>query len=268
MAAFPLDKSLQASILVDDLVIVVLQYFQQVYSTNRNVAYPMQKLNILSALTGDNDAGFENSTFNQNFDFTLIELNQKRLIAKSPSSTDTYVLTGAGIAYDTAKPILELTGVDEFLASVERNAGVLDAVARDYLRESFLAAKSNLWKSSVFMLGAAAERLIYVLAEHVNAILTPGPETNKFNSDALAKTQKDWVVRQIPQLKKQFAGSVTCFRELEDTLNTLFAIYRRQRNEVGHPNPTVFVPQPAREKALLMSFELSAKAVNDVLNIT
>ena len=152
--------------------------------------------------------------------------------------------------------------------TVERNAGTLDEVARDYVRESFLAAKSNLWKSSVSMLGASAERLIYVLADHINTILTPGTETGRFEGAAPAKSQKDWVVRQIPQLKRQFNGSASSFRELEVALNSLFEVYRHQRNEVGHPNRTVFVPQPLREKAVLMSFELSAKAINDVLNIT
>ncbi len=267
MITFPLDKSMQATISVDDLSIVVLQYFQQAYRMNRNVPSPMQKLNILSGITGDNQAGFENSSFDQNFGYALSELLQHRLIAKSPWSDDSYVLTDAGIVFDDAKPLFELTGVDEFISICEMNAGTMDEVARDYLRESFLAAKAKLWKSSVFMLGASAERFIYVLAEHIDAILTPGTATGRFDSDALAKTQKDWVVRQIPQLKKQFAGSVGSFRELEDTLNTLFAIYRRQRNEVGHPNPKIFAPQPEREKALLMSFELSAKAVNDVLLI-
>ncbi len=224
MTKLPLDDPTQASISAEDLATVILRYFQDCCRTNLNVAYSMQKLNILTALLGDVESCFVNSEFNQSFGFALDDLQRARYIVNNGISHDAYILTAAGIECDTTKPILELTSADEFLSQIESYAGHLDMVARDYLNESFLAAKSKLWKSSVFMLGAAAERLIYVLAEHISTILVAGAENGTFNGNAQLKTQKDWVVKQIPQLKKQFPNSSRPIHELKDKLDAMFTI--------------------------------------------
>jgi len=86
-------------------------------------------------------------------------------------SPDFQIPASKGLKVDTDAPVFGITTGPEFIRRIESTTGHIDDVAKMYLTESFSAAEASLWLSSIFMLGAAAERLIYVLSEHIDQLL-------------------------------------------------------------------------------------------------
>ncbi len=147
------------------------------------------------------------------------------------------------------------------------NAGALDDVAKTYFMESYAAADYGLWLSSIFMLGAASERLIYVLADHIDYLLADPAASAALSTINSVRQRKEWIVSHLSTLRRKYPAHRDAFSDVEDKFDSLYNTYRYQRNEAGHPRATPFEPDIQQAKAMLFSFGLYAQAVNVILAI-
>ena len=175
--------------------------------------------------------------------------------------------TDKGMKQDISAPVIGITSAENFIQRLESECGSIDAVAKSYFSESFRAAEARLWLSSTFMLGAASERLIYVLSEHVDSILGDPNASTALAGITTVRQRKEWIVDQLPALKRKFPAKRDAFKDVEDKFDTLYSTYRYLRNEIGHPRDTVYQPVPEQTKALLVSFKVYLAAVNHILSI-
>jgi hypothetical protein len=182
-------------------------------------------------------------------------------------SSDFQIPTSKGLTVDTSAPVLGITTGEDFVRGIEAKVGTLDDVARTYLTESYRAAEENLWLSSIFMLGAASERLIYVLADHVDRLLADPAASTTLSGISKVRQRKEWIISQLPTLRKKFPAHREAFIDVEDKFDSLYNTYRYQRNEAGHPRDTPFNPDSTQAKVMLLSFGLYCQAVYAILAI-
>lgn len=235
--------------------------------------YPYQLSSILEFELFTREEAFSGiePSFRQKFNESVQILSNNSLItfdASQSNERDFQIPTTRGLAQDTSAPVIGITSAETFLQRIEAESGSLDAVAKDYLRESYQAADENLWLSSTFMLGAASERLIYVLADHVETILADPNASAELQGITKVRQRKEWIVKQFPAMKRRFPGHKEALIDVEDKFDTLYNTYRYLRNDAGHPRDTVYRPDPNQTKVVLLSFGLYAKAVNSILSIS
>jgi hypothetical protein len=211
----------------------------------------------------------EREAFEFKFEQARTRLVTRGLICRDTSqNSDGFMKpTKEGMEAQASGPILGIASADEYIVSLERDCGQLDRVVEAYLRESYRAAVNDLWLAATFMAGAAAERLLFLLAEHVALLLKDPAESNKVRKVWNASELKGWVVKNIPTLRKARPQSVTALRDLDDALATLYTLHRYQRNDVGHPKDRVPAVDSAQTKAMIMGFGTYAKRASHVLEI-
>jgi len=194
-------------------------------------------------------------------------LIQKNLAYPDPTqNSDEFVrLTDNGKKADLSAPILGLTDTNGFIASVKGSGLDLDAVVEGYLRESFRAAEADLWLSATFMLGAASERLLFIVADHVDALIKNPAESAKLAKLWKAREVKEWIVGHLSNLKATYPAHKSAFIDVEDIFDTLFALYRYQRNEAGHPRETMPSFDPNVIRGMLLGFGTFQSRVNAIL---
>lgn len=279
MSGYQLTKQQMESISVEDLAMLVLRILQRNYhdqeARKRRVSYyPYQISSILAfELTDDKEpAPKGNDTkFQQKFAEAVQVLQHRGFIIQDPTQSNTSDFqcpTSKGLQVDTTAPVLGITSAEEFIRKVEASAGSLDDVARAYLTESYMAAEHELWLSSIFMLGAASERLIYVLADHIDHLLADPAASRDLSGINSVRQRKEWIVSYLPALRRRFPTDREAFSDVEDKFDSLYNTYRYQRNEAGHPRDTLFRPDIQQTKAMLFSFGLYAKAVGIILAIS
>lgn len=278
MNEYCLNSQERAQITADKLAMRILSVLQRNHrrmtdgSGWRPLYGPYQTLGILEfELYGDRELGnngVENS-FRQKFNEALQILKNAGFIMTVAGQSDQHQMpTEKGMAQDTSTPIIGITSAEDFIQRLQSECGSIDEVARDYFRESFRAAEAKLWLSSTFMLGAASERLIYVLSEHVDHILADAAASARLAGITKVRQRKEWIVDQLPALKRRFPGHKDAFIDIEDRFDTLYTSYRYLRNDAGHPRDTVYQPDPAKTNALLLSFGVYVKSVNRILAIS
>ena len=91
---------------------------------------------------------------------------------------------GAAVAQIMADPVAARAalqyGSTQGLASLrEKAGGDLDPVVEQYLGESYRAAGDDLWVSATFMLGAASEKALYLMAYKVADLIKDPKETKR-----------------------------------------------------------------------------------------
>ena len=119
---------------------------------------------------------------------------------------------------------------EEVVRAVEQRVENLDPVVRQYYLESLRAYQEGLYISSVICLGAASERAIHWLAETIESY------SEKYQKQIEEK-------RNISDLTKYLSGSAANIfrddkkfaRELKELLDELGKLYRKNRNDAGHP---------------------------------
>ena len=278
MNGYQLTKQQMEDISVDDLAMLILRILQRNYrdqeASKRSVSYYPYQINSILAfeLISPEKLSFrrDDSLFRQKFAEAVHALQHSGYIMQDPTQThseDFQRPTTKGLQVDTTAPVLGITSTSEFLRRIETEAGALDNVAKSYLMESYAAAEHNLWLSSIFMLGAASERLIYVLAEHVDHLLADPAASAALSSINSVRQRKEWIVSHLSALQKKFPVHREVFTDVEDKFDSLYNTYRYQRNAAGHPKDTPLKPDIQQTKALLFSFGLYAKAVNTILAI-
>jgi hypothetical protein len=117
------------------------------------------------------------------------------------------------------------------------------------------------------MLGAAAERLIYVLSEHIDQLLANPTASTALGNISKVRQRKEWIISQLPALQKKFPGHREAFMDVEDKFDSLYNTYRYQRNNAGHPRDTLFSLDSVQVKTMLLSFGLYCQAVYAILAI-
>ena len=141
-------------------------------------------------------------------------------------------LTSAGIKSKIDDAVFLLVDKPEkTVGALEERVGNLDPVVRQYYVESLRAHQEELYISSVICLGAASERAIHWLAESI-ASSSPryqGKLDKKRNISDLIKYLADSVIPNI------FGNDKTFARELKELLDELGNLYRKNRNDAGHP---------------------------------
>jgi hypothetical protein len=277
MVEYGLSRQQRESIPVDHLAMLILRVLQRNHRETENGntcvgyhPYDMTSIRELEIVGGETSLSRGDlSSFELKFAEAVNLLKLRGLIMLDPTqdSNDCQRPTSAGLRVDTTAPVLGITTSDEFVRRVEHTAGRLDDVARAHLAESFAAAESGLWMSSVFMLGAAAERLIYVLAEHADHLLADPTASGALSKIHTVRQRKEWIVAQLPALRKKLPAHRDAFTDVEDKFDSLYNAYRYQRNEAGHPAEVVFEPNITQCKAVLFSFSVYAQAVNAILAI-
>lgn len=129
----------------------------------------------------------------------------------------------------------------------------LDSLTMESFTEAMSCFRNREHKPSAVMLGVAAENAIKLLAEAIDTYIPsiPGAKPDLDLQSEKVLTVKTAVVkfirgnrlsRQLPQLlaSKGYSCSqdeLDLFKDVEETFDTLFAHYRRSRNESGHPVP-------------------------------
>ena len=119
---------------------------------------------------------------------------------------------------------------EEIVDALEQKVGDLDEVIRQYYLESLRANQAQLYISSVICLGVASERSIHWLAESIGSYAAKYQEKIKTKRNISELT--DYLSGVIPNIfddDKRFA------KELKELLDELGQLYRKNRNDTGHP---------------------------------
>jgi len=183
-------------------------------------------------------------------------------IFHSPSR-EHVLLTELGKSQDTTQCIPGISRGDEFVQYVEAATGPLDAVVKQYLAESWDSVCNRQWLSSAFMLGAASERLLEMLAENVETklgVVRPG------KAQRFVKELNNWLISRVPDLKARYPGNLV-FHDLDSVLNSIFQNYRLTRNAVGHPRSTAVIVDVELQTHGLLAFKPYARIIYEVLKL-
>lgn len=279
MSEYRLNRQQRNEISPEDLAMRILNLLQRNYRIREQGTgpyisyYPYQLSSLLNfeLMTHEETSlsGIEQS-FRQKFAEAVQILSNSGFIVQDPSqqhSADFQRPTSKGLTVDTSGPVFGITTGQEFIQRIESRTGQIDDVAKMYLTESFRAAEANLWLSSVFMLGAAAERLIYVLSEYIDQLLANPATSATLGNMSKVRQRKEWIISQLPALQRRFPGHREAFMDVEDKFDSLYNTYRYQRNNAGHPRDTLFSPDSVQVKTMLLSFGLYCQAVYAILAI-
>jgi len=138
-------------------------------------------------------------------------------------------------------------------------------VIKQYIVEAVVTYNRQAWFASAVMVGAASEKLIYMLADSL-LIITGGSDRR-----ALEKTIKE---RNLPNLFEQITKVLTghirsshlpyeIHEGSEHHLMSLFQAIRVQRNDAVHPTVGQVIPTTVR--LTLSAFPSACRKVYDII---
>jgi hypothetical protein len=164
----------------------------------------------------------------------------------------------------SAGPALEDS--DGFLAALNGLIPTLDTVVKQYIAEAVVTYSRQAWFAAAVMVGAASEKLVYMLADSLLVI------TGGSNHRSLEKTIKE---RNLPNLFEHLSKVLTGHIESGDLpydihegsephLMSLFEAIRVQRNDAVHP--TVGEVTPATVRLTLSAFPAACRKVYDLID--
>jgi len=99
----------------------------------------------------------------------------------------------------------------------------------------------------------------------VGALLEDAKQSDRLNELWRARDVKEWIVANVPSLRKKREDLKPLLADIQDKIETLFTLYRYQRNEVGHPREEELVAEPSKIKAMLESFGLYLAACTAIV---
>ena len=133
-------------------------------------------------------------------------------------------------SYLDGEVLLLVDKPEEIVDALEQKVGVLDSVVRQYYLESLRAYQEVLYISSVICLGAASERAIHWLAESI------GSYSEKYQKQIEEKRNISILTKYLSSVIFNIFGTDKTFaRELKELLDELGNLYRKNRNDAGHP---------------------------------
>ena len=119
---------------------------------------------------------------------------------------------------------------EEIIDALEKKVGALDDVVRQYYLESLRAYQEGLYISSVICRGAASERAIHWLAESIESY------SKQYQEKIKAKRYISDLTGYLSGVTPNIFGDDKKFaRELKELLDELGQLYRKNRNDAGHP---------------------------------
>jgi len=134
------------------------------------------------------------------------------------------------------------------------------AVAIAYVEESLRCFNAGCHMASVLLLGIAAESIFNELCLVVQTSLASSTEKGKVDSRLPVKGRHRWIVQKYLNLPDAVRrGQLP--ESLDLTLTSLYELIRRQRNELGHPQPNP--PDLTREQAFVF-FRLFPSFLGDL----
>ena len=142
---------------------------------------------------------------------------------------------------------------EEIVNALEQKIGGLDLVVRQYYVESLRAYQEGLYILSVLGLGAASERAIHWLAESM--------ETHSPKYQAKIKTRREGNISRLTEylantiIPDIFGHDKDLEEELKDRLSGLGELYRKNRNEAGHPQTVEQSWSREDQQILLLQFD-------------
>ena len=142
---------------------------------------------------------------------------------------------------------------EEIVDALEQTIGGLDLVVRQYYVESLRAYQEGLYILSVLGLGAASERAIHWLAESI--------EARSLKYQAKIKTRREGNISRLTEylantiIPDIFGHDKDLEEELKDRLSGLGKLYRKNRNEAGHPQTIKQSWSREDQQILLLQFD-------------
>jgi hypothetical protein len=270
----------QKGITIDDLSVVILRLLmgksspQPLWSNDVSVHWILHQVAEPSA---------PQATYNSEFRVKVYEAVHK-LITENLMMDDPFLppygfkgkdekvrLTQKGSEVDIDGEITwEITPAKDYVNMILRRCGKLDKIAELYLEESYRSCQNGLVLSSVFLLGAVCERLVLLLADHLERLLRiPNPKNFRTNTIKISIVEVE-VKKHLSELENKFKGSkteVANIRSIKRSLDSLFAIYKECRNDVGHPDDNKPDITLQRQKAHLLAFPDFAQNIYKILKI-
>lgn len=159
-----------------------------------------------------------------------------------------------------------------FLADLQRRCGALDLEVEVLARESLLTFQANCLVASVILIGAASERLMWVLFESYR-----DAHQNQSDRDRLDQQWEDrsrrsiarkfeWLWQQLERLRTELNNAGRLWDGAEGLVRATFDALRTARNEAVHQNRHferiqanellfLFVPYTERIYALINYFQ-------------
>ena len=142
-------------------------------------------------------------------------------------------LTSIGIKSKIDEGVILLVDKpEEIVRKLEQKVQNLDSVVRQYYLESLRAYQEGLYISSVICLGAASERAIHWLADTIESYCDKYQQPIQQRRGKMPKLIKYLSDSPIPPI---FGADKSFMREMQDLLNELGNLYRKNRNDAGHP---------------------------------
>jgi hypothetical protein len=139
-----------------------------------------------------------------------------------------------------------------YLERLKERVNNLDATVLAYLHESLHALRAGLAISALLGLGIASERVFLLLADGLLGALGDPQERSQFEKvldRTSMKAKLDWVTGKIERI----GGSNKRPADWPDTagltVGFICNLLRMQRNDLGHPQPTV--PKTSTEDAFI-----------------
>ncbi|MEO7860690.1 MAG: hypothetical protein ABIU05_09625 [Nitrospirales bacterium] len=154
---------------------------------------------------------------------------------------------------------------DGFIAALDALIQNLDSVIKQYLVEAVVTYNRQAWFASAVMVGAASEKVVYMLLESLL------PVTGGSEGLAIEKSIKE---RNLPKMFEQINKVLTGHRKssnlpydvhegCEHHLMSLFEAIRVQRNEAVHP--IVGQVTPVTVRLTLSAFPSACRKVYDLI---
>lgn len=154
---------------------------------------------------------------------------------------------------------------DRFIAALTTLIPAVDAVIKQYFIESVVIYNRQAWFASAVMVGAASEKVIYMLLESLLSV------TGGSDRRAIEKAIKE---RNLPNMFEQINKVLTTHREsghlpyevhegCQPHLLSLFEAIRVQRNEAVHP--TAGQVTPTSVSLTLSAFPSACRKAYDLI---
>jgi len=163
--------------------------------------------------------------------FRLVDRNLVRWSEGSQATAAHYVLTERGRSSQFADGTID--DPDPVIGDVEsRIARPLDPVAKQYLRESVAAFHDGRLLSAQFCLGAVAERIAFLVRDWVVDLTPAGEKLKKVEFVGQVVSGLPIALLELSKGRTDWAEQIDEFTEC---LEACAGVYRRTRNDVGHP---------------------------------
>ncbi|MFC1715275.1 hypothetical protein ACFL6S_16520 [Candidatus Poribacteria bacterium] len=167
------------------------------------------------------------------------------------------LLTSVGRETDFRDEILILDDAQEIVNSLKKEIPNLDGVVSQYYQDSIRACQVGAYNSSSLSLGGASERAIELLTKKVSKKC---PRHAKHLRSMKIANKTKYLEKNFKNIFGFITDDSLKF-DLKDRLSGLAHMYRRNRNEAGHPRDTPLDITRDEQVCYLNSFRRYARTI-------